>query len=101
MRSLGSDKRVLGSVFDVAHKLNAVLVFAFVARISKDFLASLSKESSQQCFRRWCWHEEEAFPDHIQAATSSLISSTRPISVSQLKSLQPIPIFRRLNRNCL
>jgi hypothetical protein len=38
MRSLGSDKRVLGTVFDAAHKLNAVLVFAFVARMSKDFL---------------------------------------------------------------
>jgi hypothetical protein len=47
MRRLGSNKRVLGSVFDVAHKLNAVLVFAFVARISKDSWASLSKESSQ------------------------------------------------------
>jgi uncharacterized membrane protein required for colicin V production len=38
MTRLGSDKRVLGCVFDAAHKLNAVQVFAFVVRASQDFL---------------------------------------------------------------
>jgi hypothetical protein len=36
MTRFGRDKGVLGGVFDAAHKLNAVQVFAFVARTSKD-----------------------------------------------------------------
>jgi hypothetical protein len=103
MRHLGSDKLVLGCVFDAAHELNALLVFVFVARMSKDFLGS------EPCRQR----KTASLVPQVEAGMKKgpsritfkldFFSNVPPLAhiCSRLQNRQPDLIFPEINGICL